>query len=159
MLIFLDTEFTGLDQPWPHLISIGLVSDNGLHSFYAELPEETYRDLASPWVRVNVLPLLEGDDCVMSHQELCRELITWIELLGNIQIAVDSGIDFDFLRSILNPWPANLARDPIYMAGGDFTDAVEDVYASNRDLRRHHALDDAKANAMGFRNAHSMDWP
>lgn len=39
-LIFLDTEFTGLAQRWPRLISIGLVSEDGSREFYAELTAE-----------------------------------------------------------------------------------------------------------------------
>lgn len=39
MLICLDTEFTGLDQARPDLISIALVDETG-REFYAELPEE-----------------------------------------------------------------------------------------------------------------------
>jgi hypothetical protein len=38
MLLFLDTEFTGLNQAKPDLISIGLVDEAG-REFYAELPE------------------------------------------------------------------------------------------------------------------------
>jgi hypothetical protein len=38
MLIFFDTEFTelGID---PKLISIGLISEDGTHEFYAELSD------------------------------------------------------------------------------------------------------------------------
>ena len=42
-LLFLDTEFTGLGQRSPNLISMGLVSEDGRHSFYAELTPESYR--------------------------------------------------------------------------------------------------------------------
>lgn len=55
--IFLDTEFTGLDQG-AQLISIGLVSENG-HCFYAELTDFD-ASRASAWVRENVLVLLSG---------------------------------------------------------------------------------------------------
>lgn len=37
LLLFIDTEFTGLNQRWPRLISIGLVSDDGGRTFYADL--------------------------------------------------------------------------------------------------------------------------
>lgn len=53
---FLDTEFvengTTID-----LISIGIVDATGLHKFYA-CSTEARLDLASPWVRRNVLPHL-----------------------------------------------------------------------------------------------------
>lgn len=42
MLIFIDTEFTGLDQKKPDFISIGLVDDTG-REFYAELRESQWK--------------------------------------------------------------------------------------------------------------------
>ena len=40
MFVFFDTEFTGLHDN-PKLISIGLISEDGAHQFYAEL-SDTY---------------------------------------------------------------------------------------------------------------------
>ena len=42
MILFLDTEFTGLDHRWPRLISIGLDSEDGEHWFYAESTKDTH---------------------------------------------------------------------------------------------------------------------
>lgn len=39
MILFLDTEFTSLDQPKPGLISLALVSEIG-DFFYVELPPD-----------------------------------------------------------------------------------------------------------------------
>jgi hypothetical protein len=47
MLIFLDIEFTGLDQAKPDLISIGLVAEAG-REFYAELPESHWAIRQAP---------------------------------------------------------------------------------------------------------------
>lgn len=75
MVLFLDTEFTGLGQRWPRLISIGLVSEDGQHSFYAELPAASFMEKVTPWVRENVLPLwhraksLEGFDAFAARME------------------------------------------------------------------------------------------
>ena len=76
MLIFLDTEFTGLDQRSPSLIAIGLVTEDK-QIFYAALPQATY---------------------------------------------------------------INTAR---------FANAVEKAFSTGK-LRQHHALDDAKANRLGW---------
>ncbi|CAH2920018.1 MAG: hypothetical protein CPSOU_3559 [uncultured Paraburkholderia sp.] len=39
MLLFLDTEYTGLRQHTPKLISLGMVSEDGQREFYVELSE------------------------------------------------------------------------------------------------------------------------
>lgn len=152
MILFLDTEFTGLGQRWPRLISIGLISEDG-HEFYAELNVEGYIEKCSPWVKENVLPLLEGGNCVMQPDELRQRLRAWISTLGTVQIATDSQIDFDLIRATLDPWPANLAQKPQFLhfdadAGERFSVALDNAFAKG--LRRHHALDDAKANRLGW---------
>lgn len=150
MILFLDTEFTGLNQPKPELISIGLISDDGQQSFYAELTPDCYIEQTEPWVKSNVLPLLEGGECVLQPDELRVRLTAWLKSLGPAKIAVDFGIDFEFLREVLIPWPVNVEREPIFIAGSEFVAAVESIYADHTELRRHHALDDAKANKMGW---------
>lgn len=155
MILFLDTEFTGLGQRWPRLISIGLVSEDGQYAFYAELAAEGYIDKCAPWVRENVLPLLEGGDRIMQPDELRQRLAEWIGALGAVRIAVDGGnsLDFSFLRSTLVPWPANVDGKPEILLfdadrGERFINAMEKSFAEG--LRRHHALDDAKANRLGW---------
>lgn len=65
MILFLDTEFTGLDQDKPDLISIALVDEKG-REFYAELPTSHYAVQCNEWVHFNVLPHLWGGDHVLS---------------------------------------------------------------------------------------------
>lgn len=154
MLIFLDTEFTGLDQRSPSLIAIGLVTEDS-QIFYAELPRDTYIEAAAPWVRENVLSLLDGDEAVMQPDELRQRLAAWIGGLGAVRIACDSkDYDFAFLRAILIPWPTNLAPTPLTLQfnvdrGTRFANAIEKAYSTGK-LRQHHALDDAKANRLGW---------
>lgn len=150
MLIFLDSEFTGLGQRWPRLISIGLISEDGLHQFYAELTAESYMEKCDPWVKENVLPFLEGCDCLMQPDELHRHLTEWIEALGAVQIATDSDVDFDFMRAILDRWPANLDTKRLKLGGSEFAEALNMIQAENNDLHQHHALDDAKANRLAW---------
>jgi hypothetical protein len=153
MILFLDTEFTGLGQRWPRLISIGLVSEDGQHEFYAELNVESYIEHCSQWVKENVLPFLGGGDCVMRTDELRQRLAAWISTLGTVQIAIDSQIDFDLIRATLDPWPTNVAQKPQFLlfdadTGERFNTALENAFTKG--LRRHHALDDAKANRLGW---------
>lgn len=150
MILFLDTEFTGLGQRWPRLISIGLVSEDGQHEFYAELHAKGYIEKCDPWVKENVLPFLNGGDCVMEPVELRQRLAAWICALGTVQIATDSKIDFDLIRATLDPWPANIHPKMLHLASQDFAEAVDKIQAENKKLRQHHALDDAKANRLGW---------
>ena len=50
MLIFIDTEFTGLGDPDPRLISIVLVPADGRDVFCAERPEDCWNERVSSWV-------------------------------------------------------------------------------------------------------------
>ena len=150
MILFLDTEFTGLGQRWPRLISIGLISDDGQHEFYAELAADSYMEKSDPWVKENVLPLLEGGNRIVLPDELSLKLAAWIGALGAVRIASDSGIDFDFLRSTLDPWPTNIDPKLLFLADNDFAEAVEKIQADDKGLCRHHALDDAKTNRLSW---------
>ncbi len=150
MILFLDTEFTGLGQRWPDLISIGLISENGLRSFYAELTAESYMENCDPWVKENVLPHLEGGDCIMQPNELRQRLAVWIGTLGDVRIASDSAIDFDFLRSTLDTWPTNIDPKLLFLADNNFAEAVEKIQTEDKGLCRHHALDDAKTNRLSW---------
>ena len=153
MLIFLDTEFTGLGQRWPRLISIGLIDEDG-QTFYAELPPASYLPKVTPWVAANVLPLLDGAGAVQQGRDLCAHLANWIAERGPAQVVTDApNFDFRFLESMLSPWPPNLDRTPIVPkfdaeAGERFVNAIEKAFAQG--LRRHHALDDAKALRLAW---------
>lgn len=153
MLIFFDTEFTelGLD---PRLISIGFVSESGQREFYAEL-EDTYQ-LAdcSDFVRESVLPHLQGGNARMSVQELTVKLGNWLEDFNEpVQLATDSlHWDWPWIQKIFsNPdlWPTNLAAKPLIIGQNPELElAIETALSGG--LRRHHALDDAKANRLGW---------
>ena len=158
--IFFDTEFTELGME-PRLISIGLVSEDGSREFYAELtdtwrPEHCSRN---PFVLEAVLPLLEGGSARMSMPELCLRLGNWLEDFGRpVQLATDSlSWDWPWIQEIFyetGRWPANVDGKPFLLVDGQIEDfqrfelAVEKAFSQG--LRRHHALDDAKANRMGW---------
>ena len=60
MLLFLDTEYTGLGQPDPGLISLALVAEDGRQEFYVELTDTWQRADCNGFVRREVLPRLDG---------------------------------------------------------------------------------------------------
>lgn len=157
MLIFFDTEFTDLCVD-PRLISIGLVSEDGERMFYAELSDTYQPKQCSEFTKLAVLPLLEGDSVRVSMRELGEHLLAWLEAFGEpVTLACDSlAWDWPWVQEIfgeLDAWPANLVSRPLlltinYLNDYDrFIEAVEQAFSS---LRRHHALDDAKANRLGW---------
>lgn len=149
MLIYLDTEFTGLGQRWPRLISIGLIAEDG-QTFYAELPPASYMPKITEWVAANVLSLLDGAGAVRQGWDLCEHLTHWIAERGPAQIVTDApSCDLRFLESLLSPWPANLDRTPIVPQFD--AETIAKAYAG---LQRHHALDDAKALRLAWLSTH-----
>jgi hypothetical protein len=72
MRIWFDTEFIE-DGNTIDLLSIGLVREDG-HYFYAE-PIECNRSRASSWVKVNVIPHLEGGIALMKREHIAEALI------------------------------------------------------------------------------------
>lgn len=157
--VFLDCEFTSLGVG-PQLISIGMVSEMDTRkTFYAELADTYSIEDCSDFVIDIVLPLLEGGSARMTMVELALNLKNWIEGLGQpVTFATDSiCYDWPWILEIFEKpgsWPANLDRQPLLLNFNDlqraerFNDAVELAFASG--LRRHHALDDAKANRLGW---------
>ncbi len=150
MILFLDTEFTGLDHRWPRLISIGLVSEDGAQHFYAETPKESYLEKCNSWVLGNVLPLLIGGKYIMSPQELGERLTAWLVGLGDVVIVCDAPqYDFAFLRATLSPWPRNVDITPVCFdkdqleSGVAALLAVAESHLGHKGRRAHHALNDA----------------
>ena len=131
-----------------------MLIDEAGETFYAELPPASYMPKVTEWVVENVLPLLDGAGAVQQGRDLCTHLVNWIAERGPAQIVKDApNYDFKFLESMLSPWPSNLDRTPIVpIFDGDkgerFEAVTETAYAQG--LRRHHALDDAKANRLAW---------
>lgn len=153
MLLFLDTEFTDFIDI--KLISIGLVSEDGGATFYAE--RNDYRqDAVSDFVREAVLPHLgqqPEDSC--SREELTRRLYDWLRgFSGTVQIACDSSHDRDLLWDALDDGlPPNLESTVLKLAWQSedrvFSEAVFKYHAQSGQTR-HHALHDAHALRVGW---------
>lgn len=155
--VFFDTEFSDLCVD-PKLISIGFVDETGKRTFYAELSDTwTPADLGG-FTRVAVVPQL-GNAPKLTMQELGEQLAVWLEAFGEpVKLATDSlAWDWLWLQEIfyeLGRWPENVDGKPLLLTmknlcdGDAFFVAVEKAFAAG--LRRHHALDDAKANRIGW---------
>lgn len=140
MKLFFDTEFTGLDQEHPKLISLAVVLDN-THFYYAELTDCYTENDCSEWVIQNVLPLLLNKKVYQrSLQQVRNELKQWIENLNKpCDIYSDCPMaDVPFLWLLWpkrTDWPSNLNQN------------VQACYTPPpfSDLIQHNSLDDAKA--------------
>lgn len=157
MIIFFDCEFTELGLA-PRLISIGLVAEDG-REFYAELSDTYLPAKCNPFVQEGVLPLLQGGQALMAMNELTLRLGNWLEGFEQpVKLSTDSeSWDWPWICEIFEitgTWPENLDRRPFLLAKNylndydQFVNAMEKGFAGG--LRRHHALDDAKANRLGW---------
>ncbi len=154
-LIFFDTEFSDLGID-PRLVSIGLVSEDG-RTFYAELSDTYLPKDCGAFTLEAVLPKLEGGAVLTSMSELALRLGNWIEGFEQpVKLATDSlSWDWPWIPEIFETpgtWPGNLDGKPLILEQTtEFNLAVERAFATG--LRRHHALDDAKANRLAWKEA------
>ncbi|NOT18479.1 MAG: hypothetical protein HOP20_10520 [Sulfuriferula sp.] len=152
MLIFFDTEFTGLEVE-PSLISIGLISQDG-REFYAELSDTYQMSDCNEFVQEAVLPYLTGGDVLIPMRELTIRLASWLTNFKEpIQLCTDSiAWDWPWILELFadcGTWPKNMSRTPKELhQSRRFNIVVERSFQNG--LRRHHALDDAKANRLGW---------
>jgi RimJ/RimL family protein N-acetyltransferase len=137
--VFIDSEFTSLAEP--RLISLGATATDGA-DFYCELSDWP-RSSCSDFVRETVLPLLDGD--AVPHPVAAESFTHWLDQRAQqvpVTLVSDSGFDRWAIADLLGredlPPQCTWLRVPIHYEQLDV--AVEGL-----GLRRHHALDDARA--------------
>lgn len=137
--VFIDSEFTSLVQP--ELISIGAVATDAT-AFYAEVrgwsPQRS-----SEFVRRVVVPLLDGD--AVPTEVAAEAFSSWLdERTGRAPTTIisDSGFDRWALAELLGSedLPAGVEWKRVAVAYEELDEATQTL-----GLRRHHALDDARA--------------
>lgn len=155
MRIFIDTEFTDFENP--ELISIGLVTEDGQHEFYAELPVNYSK--CNDFVLAIILPQLgKGPDAQCGIDELCIRLKNWIvqfACMAPITICYDYDGDWTlFCKAMDNNIPIWLRGKNIYR----YIDqtALQMFFIEHR-ISDHHALNDAKANRHAFDSKKAKD--
>ncbi|HTN48190.1 MAG TPA: GNAT family N-acetyltransferase [Burkholderiaceae bacterium] len=137
--VFIDSEFTSLRAP--QLISVGAVATDST-AFYAEL-EGWDRARASRFVNETVIPLLDGDAV---PKELGAQALTeWLTERARrlpTTIISDSGFDRWALAELFGgeQLPPNVQWRRVPIAYESLDEATQRL-----NLRRHHALDDARA--------------
>jgi hypothetical protein len=153
MLIFLDTEFTDFIDC--DLISIGMVTEDGQHVFYAER-NDYKREWESDFVRASVLPHVgKVPAAVCSRDELTQRLWNWFSTLpGQLQIACDSVHDKDLLWGALGDGlPPNLSaahKEIAFLAETPAFRNAASRYYQQEGYPLHHALHDAQALRHGW---------
>jgi hypothetical protein len=166
LLIFLDTEFTGLDQDKPDLISIGLVDELG-REFYAELPEFHWTVQCNEWVHFNVLPHLWRGKYVDNEATIGKRLKAWIEDFEEDVVIVSDWPQGDFfihLKRLLPEWPKNLSSWPIQFGPWSMGEEIQPVLQKvideyHTDARPlHHALHDAHSLRLAMLYAVEHGW-
>lgn len=137
--VFVDSEFTSLAEP--RLISLAAVTPDG-GSFYTELSDWP-REACSEFVRATVLPLLDGD--AVPHPVAAESFARWLDeraAAAPVTLVSDSGFDRWAVADLLGredlPPGCSWLRVPIHYE-------QLDAAAQSLALRRHHALDDARA--------------
>lgn len=149
MLIFLDTEFTGFNEP--KLISLGLVTA-ATQEFYVEVPFPFHA--CSDFVQEAVIPLLgQYPDCFCPLPDLRLRILSWLEIVrrnaDDIQICFDYQGDWDLFSAALDhrvpPWckQRHIRRNINKLMLWDFY--------KRHNLPEHHALYDAMANRYAYR--------
>jgi diamine N-acetyltransferase len=137
--VFIDSEFTSLEAP--ELISVGAVATDST-AFYAEVrgwnPERT-----SDFVKQVVMPLLDGDAVPMPMA--AEAFSTWLdERAGRAPTTIisDTGFDRWALAELLGreDLPGGIEWKRVPISYEELDDATRQL-----NLRRHHALDDARA--------------
>jgi hypothetical protein len=146
--VFFDTEFTDLLNP--QLISLGFVAENQC-SLYVELLDWRAAD-CSEFTRAVVLPLLDAPRRLSMHGAAAA-IVAYIDAFAEpVTLHSDAAIDLQLLGELLHDAggdkPGNLAAACIVALSLEGEMVREELYAST--LRRHHALDDAKALLAGW---------
>jgi hypothetical protein len=146
--IFIDTEFTEISKPM--LISLGMVAEDG-REFYGEIAGIDSK-VCNAFVQANVLPLLGKDPSTIFTEEALRNAVkAWMSNFEGLKqkpvICYDHPIDAHLLWMLLGGrakgWKERLITlkiDPSLRAN---------YFALHGG--RHHALHDARANAVACR--------
>lgn len=149
-IVFLDTEFTGLAEPY--LISVGMVSEG--RELYVELAGIS-EQICSAFVREAVLPHLNG--CGLPPIDAAARIAEFLARCGESVVLFCDAPRYDI--ELLRPFiPARLrwsyAVPSLDNAEEEraFDAAKEQAFAEG--LRRHHALDDARAMSVAWTALH-----
>jgi hypothetical protein len=151
MLVFLDTEFTDFIDC--ELISLAVVSDDGLHEIYLEVADFD-RSKCGAFVQSAIFSQLgQYPDALVSRTQIAERLSRWFTTLtDSVTVACDSQHDRDLFADVFD------GTMPENFAGWLDLRPLAECPAFNAAMMRyhqlgnpyHHALHDANANRAGW---------
>lgn len=169
MYLFVDTEFT--DFVNTQLISVGLVSEEGIDEFYREVNDHN-PNMRSAFVQQVVMPLCDMAKHGKPLNEVAADLRDWIDSLPSekLTIVYDYTGDYQLLHMLFKIAQPSKPMHHVMLNAGlqealfargyitsdqklidafqGLTDGLASYY--NIDPRQHHALVDAKSNRNGW---------
>ncbi|MCU1706798.1 3'-5' exoribonuclease [Xanthomonas hortorum pv. pelargonii] len=158
MRFFLDTEWA--DPVGSELVSIGLVSEDSHHRFYAE--RDPLPAMPTDFVRHVVYPLLQGRPASMSEMAMTTGLRAFLGADQTPLVLADYAHDLVLLRYVLDGFdmPDDQAQacgpnpqvQGLLIDGGQIDRKVEWLFENRPMLRarRHHALNDAEVLRLAW---------
>ncbi len=161
MKIFFDTEFTGLTSD-PRLMSIGMVSVDG-QELYIELTDGWTDAMCSPWVRVNVMPML-GKGEQLTRREAGQRIDAWLALQGaDTCLIADSDYDTTLLAQLMDEYGVARSRYQIELLAfvgknqAKRLEVMKRQYFESQPSNQHHALHDARAFCAAWNSVFSAN--
>lgn len=157
--LFLDTEWA--DPIGSELVSLALITEDGIHRFYAE--RDPLPEVATDFVRSVVYPLLERSRWRMTDQAMTTGLRAFLGAIPEPMVVADYPNDLALLQYVISGF--DLSDDQAAACGpvpnpvmtrmlkeGATGLLVEDYFAGHprAAARRHHALVDAEALRMAW---------
>lgn len=152
MMLFIDTQYTDLDDG--ELISIGMVSKNLKHEFYAERLNFN-REACSESLNAQVLPLLgKTPNVQLTDAQLSERMYAWFDNLPKkITLAGHSLVELNLMWEAFDgKIPANQFTD-YYLRklnrSRDYHEGIEQ-YLEKEEQSPYHALHAARAKRAGW---------
>lgn len=157
--LFLDTEWA--DAMGSELVSLALISEDGINKFYAE--RDPLPEVPTDFVRSVVYPLLERGRWCMSDQVMTTGLRAFLGSIEGPIVVADYPNDLALLQYVIAGF--ELSGDQAEACGpipkpvmtrmlkeGAMGKLIEDYFAGHPEVaaRRHHALVDAEALRMAW---------
>ena len=153
MRLFLDTEFTDANVLKAELISLALVSEDGVNELYLE--RDPLPGRCSAFVRANVCPLLDRGSAAVPDGEFTRRLRAFLRGIPEPLIIADFPGDKFFCEIALTGF--HLPRSALADSGSipairwqvendaELAARIERWFSMHSAAKRHHALTDARA--------------
>jgi 3' exoribonuclease, RNase T-like len=159
--VFIDTEFLSFETP--ELLSIGAITLHQEDSFYRELSDPCRAHMCSDFVKEHVIPLFDMGEVHKESAVVIGEWSEWLLALkqkyGKPLLLISDAPTYDVQpldlwgqRHEVNVMQHTLPKLGWFQCNSTDID-LEGLYyhKTKKKYRAHHALDDARFNAIAFK--------